>query len=231
MPSKNDLTGKTFNYLTVLQEEDDRHQGAVMWRCKCRCGKIKKVKSYNLTSGAVKSCGCLRKEKITKHGLRHTKEYKVLVGVKYRCNCTSCPEYKNYGGRGIRVCDRWMDEEKGFVNFLEDMGERPEGNYTIERLDVNGDYEKDNCCWIEQKYQLRNQRKRVKNTSGVTGVSLSNGKWTASWKDLRGIRKAKSFSINKYGDELAFFAACECREQMIALLNKQGAGYTERHGE
>lgn len=231
MPAKKNLLGMKFGYLTVVAEIDIRSAGAVMWECSCKCGKTTIVRSYSLTSGATKSCGCLHIEKITKHGLRYTREYKTLVAMKSRCNSETCPEYKDYGGRGIKICDRWLDKEKGIENFIEDLGYKPTDNHTIERIDVNGNYEKDNCCWIEQEYQLRNQRKRKVNTSGVTGVSLSKGKWSASWKNLNGKRVSRSFSIKKYGDELAFFAACECREQMIELLNKKGAGYSENHGK
>lgn len=103
-----------------------------------------------------------------------------------RCNTKSSTGYENYGGRGIKVCDRWLGEN-GFNNFAEDMGKRPVGN-TLDRIDVNGDYTPDNCQWAEWGVQNHNQRIRKTNSSGYRGVSIEkrSGKWIATiWKDYK----------------------------------------------
>ena len=86
-------------------------------------------------------------------------EYKMFHAIKQRCNNPNCSKYPNYGGRGIKICDRWVEKGvNGFINFLEDMGDRPEGDYSIERIDVNGNYEPENCKWILMSEQSLNKR-------------------------------------------------------------------------
>lgn len=216
------------NFWEVLERVDSK-----FYKCKCICGKIKKVNISNFRGGKTTNCGCKRREKLlkasTSHGKSKTKEYQTWLDLKRRCCRPDCTNYQNYGGRGIKVCDRWLDS---FENFFEDMGERPSKNYSIERNDVNGDYEPENCVWVENDKQSRNQRKKKNNTSGVTGVRFDDqeDRWRCYWNDLEsGKQKLKSFSVSKYGEE-AFRLACEYRSEMIKKLNKQGAGYSEGHG-
>lgn len=153
-----DLTGKTFNRLTVLGEDASRPTSH--WRCMCACGKITVCAGRNLKTGTTKSCGCLRAELATErnttHGYsfrnQHSDTYKVWAGMRKRCNTPSCMAYPYYGGRGIKVCAQW----DCFENFLADMGEKPQG-MSIDRINGDGDYTKDNCQWAEKSDQIKNR--------------------------------------------------------------------------
>lgn len=127
---------------------------------RCQCGKEKMVLYENLVRGKSLSCGCLRSELVSKnfktHGKTKTSTYKSWAHMKGRCLNALDPAYKDYGGRGIFVCDRWMK----FDNFYEDMGDCPQG-FSIERINVEDGYHKDNCKWIEKNLQQRNTRKTV----------------------------------------------------------------------
>lgn len=155
-----DLTGKKYGRLTVINEVLKRSKDrAVFWECKCECGSIVKVTGNHLKSGHTKSCGCLyNPEMNTKHGYnrrgRVRPEYTIWNSMKYRCNNPSYKEYYLYGGRGIKVCDRWLL----FENFIADMGDRPTKKHSIERRDVNGNYEPSNCFWATIEEQQNNKR-------------------------------------------------------------------------
>lgn len=121
------------------------------WRCRCDCGKEVKVRAFDLNSGVTKSCGCLRKKTMSKtgkhnktHGMRNTPEYAVWRAMKQRCNDPNHKDYKNYGGRGISICERWLNF---FENFYSDMGEKPKPKrkYSIDRIDNEKGYYKENC--------------------------------------------------------------------------------------
>lgn len=157
------LTGKTFNRLTVTGEDTKKKGGKRYWFCQCSCGVSlpKSVASYDLTSGHTKSCGCMQKELArkanTKHGLKQHPLYVRWSAMKNRCYNPNDDYYHNYGGRGIRVCDRWRNS---IDNFLEDMGEPPEG-YTLDRKDNDKDYSPENCRWATNKEQGRNKSDTV----------------------------------------------------------------------
>jgi len=219
--------GDRFTRLVVLRFDSKRGSNKY-YECKCDCGNIKAIRGTHLSSGGTKSCGCLAKELRSSHNKSSTTEHSTWLSMKGRCSNSRNISYKNYGGRGITVCDRWLNS---FENFYEDMGERPSDNHSIERVDVEGDYTPDNCVWLEKVYQNRNQRKSKNNTSGVTGVTKMRKWWVAQSIGLDGKNWTKSFSIPKLGEELAFFAACETRELMIEKLNIQGANYGEGHGK
>lgn len=126
--------------------------------CNCECGGILRIAIHTLVSGHTKSCGCLRKEKsksaLSTHGMTGTPEYIVWAGMIQRCKDAGADNYKYYGGRGIKVCERWQD----FKNFYQDMGKRPDG-FSLDRIDVDGDYCPDNCKWSTAKQQGENKRK------------------------------------------------------------------------
>ncbi len=169
-----DEIGNTYNRLTVISRAENTKAQCVQWLCKCSCGVLTKVTAALLRSGHTKSCGCLQKEnagkRLTSHDLSRSSTYGIHRAVLSRCYNPNNSKYHNYGGRGITVCDRWREPApQGFLNFLEDMGERPDG-VSIDRVDNNLGYSKENCRWTDSTTQAYNQRKSVRNSSGVVGV-------------------------------------------------------------
>lgn len=237
MPKFKDITGQKFGKLFVIGltgeiNTDRRH----LWNAKCDCGKECKVISKSLLSGETRSCGCLKVEtcvkKNTTHGLRYTREYLIWLGIKKRCLDKNHSTYKAYGGVGITIYDEWAYD---FEKFLAYVGKCPEKDSTIDRIDNSKGYFPDNVRWLPPDDQSRNKAKFKSNVSGVTGVTYRKHKgvttgYIAGWRS-EGKRKTKEFCINRLGDELAFFAACEYREQMINLLRLSGVFYSENHGK
>lgn len=167
-PRVKNLAGSTFYDLEVVQFKCLGKQGAI-WSCKCQCGQDVEVYAGDLKSGNTRSCGCRRarqtRERSTTHGQtsgkHHTKYprcYKIWRSMLNRCHTKSSSAYLNYGGRGIQVCDRWR---KSFEKFYEDMGEPLDG-FTIERIDVNKGYSKENCTWTPLSEQSKNKRNTVR---------------------------------------------------------------------
>ena len=154
-----DHTGSVFNRLTVLSRAPNRGR-RIAWNCQCSCGNAHVVLAENITDNTTKSCGCLRDEWIPPsrrtHGLVGTPTYYIWAAMWRRCRDPNASGFADYGGRGIKVCDRWKSPE----NFLADMGARPTG-LTIERLNTNGDYEPSNCTWATYTVQNRNRRSNV----------------------------------------------------------------------
>lgn len=136
------------------------------WLCKCVCGNEVIVFASNLTRRHSTSCGCASLEAVTTHGKSRTPEYRAWINIRTRCTDQTTPYWPLYGGRGIKVCDRWQS----FDAFLADMGPRPEG-HSIDRENVNGDYEPSNCRWADKKTQGRN--KRVQRMVVVNGRSMT----------------------------------------------------------
>lgn len=158
MSAKIDMVGKRFNLLTVTAEEGLRRK-EVAWRCSCECGGSTVVGGYALRSGATKSCGCLdssdaKRRRNTRHGLADTRIHRSWMSMLGRCERVTDTAYANYGGRGIKVCERWHV----FENFAHDMGPMP-NRYTLDRIDVNGNYEPGNCRWASYSEQSKNTRR------------------------------------------------------------------------
>lgn len=170
-----DLTGHTINRWVVLSQDDMYKSPSgrlyVMWLCKCQCGTVRTIRTSKLTSKSSKSrsCGCLSselvKKRATTHGMSNTREYTTYRAMIKRCYNAKDPAYSSYGCRGIRVCKRWRSS---FENFFSDMGERPDGK-SIDRINVNGDYEPSNCKWSTKSEQQLNRRK-IGKTSKYRGV-------------------------------------------------------------
>lgn len=159
MPAFIDRTGHRYGRLTVLRRAENDKHGNTRWECLCDCGTFTVVNSSAFWAGRTRSCGCRFNKRSTTHGLHGTRTYKVWGAMKDRCSNPNNKAYRHYGGRGIKVCERWMK----FENFLADMGEVPEG-MSIERVDVNGDYCPDNCVWLPLAKQNKNTRTNVRVT-------------------------------------------------------------------
>jgi hypothetical protein len=155
-----DLTGKSFGKWIVLRKHENRTKhGEVLWECKCECGNNANVKAGNLRGNTSKSCGCAQHEYT--HNMTGTKTFKSWESMKQRCLNKNAPDYISYGGRGIKVCNRWVNS---FDNFLSDMGLRP-NDKTLDRMDVNGDYTPENCRWATKQEQEQNKRNTLKITA------------------------------------------------------------------
>jgi hypothetical protein len=173
MMDKNYISMIGFRRDRLVVEKESYYYGGIRYECLCDCGKTKTVLRIHLLSNKkntiVKSCGCLPKETakvngikaheaLITHGMASTPEYRCWSSLNNRCFNTKDKSYPNYGGRGITVCAKW----ETFEGFFEDMGKRPKRHYSLERLDVNGPYSKENCVWASPREQGRNKRNTLK---------------------------------------------------------------------
>lgn len=152
-----DLVGKVFKRLTVLRlhkKPGDKYKKQIFLECRCECGEVKIIPPSGLLNGSIVSCGCLRRDRHLTHGMSYRPEYKAWDSMIQRCNTPSDRRYRKYGGRGITVCDEWSHS---FENFYMDMGDKPSPEYSLDRIDNNKGYCKDNCRWTTEAVQQRNR--------------------------------------------------------------------------
>lgn len=179
--------GDKFSKLTVVSFVGFNKHKQKMWDCECECGNHKIATTSALNGGFVKSCGCMWEENkkaistrvVTKHGMVDTQEYHAWNGMRQRCYNKNSPKYKNYGARGIKVCERWLHS---FENFYADMGKCPNG-FSLDRIDVNDDYCPKNCRWANNITQSNNRQFNFKITfNGITET-------LRYWSEKTGISK------------------------------------------
>lgn len=160
----NEMPGKRFGRLVVIERHGSAKYGGTIWRCRCDCGTEKIATANSLRSGDTRSCGCLMRENghkqgkaHTTHGMEGTRTYEAWSGMIQRCTNPKCEFWDRYGGRGIKVCARWRNS---FQAFYADMGKKPTG-LTLERIDRDSNYEPGNCKWAGQKEQAFNRRSTI----------------------------------------------------------------------
>lgn len=165
--------GKTFNKLLIVSFSH-RYKNKNFWHCICSCGKQTIIETYSFSSGKAKSCGCIKrtiKPRLT-HGQSHTSEFHIWQGMKARCYNKMSHAFDDYGGRGIVVCNEWINS---FETFFKEMGPRPSPLHSLDRIDNNLGYSKQNCRWATQKQQCRN--KRINNNYTHNGVTKCLKEW------------------------------------------------------
>lgn len=197
------LVGQRFGRLVVVEETDRRQGRRIIYKCKCDCGNHVYVSSDSLKSGHTKSCGCLMRETskntLITHGKSKERLYTVWSGVKARCYNKNHVSYKNYGLRGISMCEEWRNDYEAFREWSEANGydcEAASGECTLDRIDVNGNYEPSNCRWVSAMEQANNTRRNVKmmlfgeeytisEASREFGIKYSNLQWRKydGWPD------------------------------------------------
>ena len=169
-----DLTGQKFGKFTVVKYIGQNSSKRSTWLCRCDCGTEKIMNGHRLTSGDIKSCGCSRKGNKGRetHGMCGTKIYSLWKSIRARCYKKNFVQYKDYGGRGIKVCNRWQK----FENFLEDMGDTIPKGMSIDRIDNDGDYSPENCRWATRFEQANNKRDNIFIT--YNGETLTLSQWS-----------------------------------------------------
>lgn len=182
MGIRKDLTGQRFGRLTAISSRMDSDNRRCVWLCKCDCGNYKEFKSATLISGRAQSCGCLHNEIISKmsttHGMSKTRLYSVWKGMRTRCYNPNSKSYKNYGGRGILICDEWKNDFLSFYLWAFANGYNPNAKHfecTLDRIDVDGNYCPENCRWVSNTQQANNTRSVSRYT--INGVEHTMTDW------------------------------------------------------
>jgi hypothetical protein len=179
-----DLSNKSFGRWLVSD-----YAGKSYWNCICKCGTEKKVFGSNLINGKSVSCGCYAAERNTKHGMSRTKIYSIWEGMKQRCTSPSNTYWHRYGGRGIKVCERWQL----FENFYADLGDVPTEQHSLGRIDNDGNYEPNNVRW--ETLEQQNNNKVLNHKVTIDGVT----KTLTQWAQENGLKPSTVMSRVSYG--------------------------------
>ena len=184
-----DLTGKTFGRLVVIERAENSKFRKARWKCQCSCGNIAIVCSDNLRKGLAKSCGCLRKESLAKrnttHGMTKTHEYQTWARMIARCQNFTNSDFKDYGGRGIDICQEWRNDFMAFFNYI---GKRPSPEHSVDRINNDGNYEPGNVKWSLPTQQANNKRYNRLITINNTTMNVTE------WAQKIGINPRTIFS-------------------------------------
>lgn len=189
-----DLSGQKFGRLTVVKFVGKNNQNRAIWKCLCDCGNETIARADALKSGDKQSCGCLNSENKSReciernirHGLAHTRLYRVWCDMRRRCNDTRTPEYKNYGARGIKVCSEWDSNFQAFNDWAMKNGydeTAARGDCTIDRIDVNSNYCPDNCRFVNLMVQGSNKRNNKRITHN--GITMTQSEWARHYNKNR----------------------------------------------
>lgn len=186
-----DLSGQRFGRLVVIERVENSKDNRTQWLCKCDCGNTKVVQSCHLRRGDIVSCGCYAKEQrllgTTKHGFARTKLNYIYDHMVARCYSPKDKYYKNYGGRGIKVCDEWKNDSRTFYCWAIENGYDEDAPYmkcTLDRIDVNGDYSPENCRFVDIKTQCNNRTSNHLITYNGETHNL------VGWEEITGIKRA-----------------------------------------
>jgi hypothetical protein len=226
------LEGRTFGKLFVDSyigsNEKSRES---MYSCTCQCGATGLIVSHgHLSSGHTTTCG--GSEHKGTHRMSNDPVYDIWISIKQRVSNPNSQSWENYGGRGITMDSDLFDS---FEKFKECIGERPSRHYSVERIDVNGNYSRGNIKWASTKEQGQNKRKLKTNKSGVTGVYKTINKgieyYVASVQYNNGSKKNRYFNVGILGEETAFNLAVKCRESLLIEANQNGECYSANHGK
>ncbi len=170
-----DIRGQTFGKLIVTDNDPIRRKGQTYWKCRCICGNEKYIFVGNLRSGATVNCGCLEKKRYCK--TKYKRLIRILNHMKQRCYNVKNPNYKHYGARGIKICDEWLNDSRKFYKWAEENGYND--SLTIDRIDVNGNYEPRNCRWTTMKIQENNRTNNRKIT--LNGETKTVSQWAEEY--------------------------------------------------
>ncbi len=174
-----DLTGQRFGRLVVIERAENDKRGRARWVCRCDCGEQKTISGHNLRNGRARSCGCLQKEVTAQRGKMHGQDgkrlYDIWFHMKSRCYNPKIADFKNYGGRGITVCEEWRHDVQAFYDWAMSHGYRD--SLTLDRIDNNGPYGPENCRWTTRTKQANNTRANRKLT--LRGETQTVSEWAA----------------------------------------------------